>query len=249
MPPTRQNRRSDRRTYKGRVLDASLEADPRDYRIPYKVSEEPAPLKSKKWECPVRLDQGSEGACVGFGIAHVMACHPLPQILTKAVAFFFYEGGKEHDEWPGIDYEGTSGNGVLRFLQKMGLIGRFYRIRSIKELDFILCTKGTVGGGFPWKRGCFEPDRNGYIKYTGRTEGGHFVCINERNFERDDYGIVQSWGRDHGIDGEVKITASDMGQMFADGGRVYWFEEKFIEKLIGKFLQPKKTFWQKIWPF
>jgi hypothetical protein len=243
------NRRSERRTFKGRVLDASLEADPRDYRIPFTVSEEPAQLKSCKWVCPVRLDQGSEGACVGFGIAHVMACHPLPQILTKAVAFFFYEGGKEHDEWPGIDYEGTSGNGVLRFLQKMGLIGRFYRIRTVEEMNFILSTKGPLGGGFIWKEGCFEPDRNGYITYTGASKGGHFVCINEINFEQQYYGIVQSWGRDHGLGGEVKTSFADMWTQFNDGGRVYWFEEKFIEKLIGKFLQPKKSFWQRIWPF
>lgn len=204
---------------------------------------QPGKLKSKKWECPVRLDQGSQGACVGFGGAHHIACNPWPQMLTKAIARFLYDGAQDNDEWPGNNYEGTSGNGLMRFLKKAGLIGTYYRVRTFDELCQLLSNTGPVSGGFPWKEGCFEPDRRGFIRYEGEMKGGHYVCINEVNYEQEYFGIVQSWGRDHGINGEVKVSFADMRQMIEDGGKIYWFEEKSLDRLIAK-LQPKRRWWQ-----
>ena len=202
-------------------------------------------LSSKKWTCPVRLDQGNEGACVGFGGAHHMACHPWPQMTTEAIATFFYEGAQDNDEWAGDDYSGTSGNGLMRFLAKSGLIGTYYRVRDFDELCFLLSTKSAVSGGFQWKEGCFDPDRAGFIHYEGEVKGGHYVCINGVDFENEFFWIVQSWGRNHGIRGEVKVSFADMRRMIADGGRIYWFEEKSLDRLISK-LAKKKPWWKRI---
>lgn len=243
--PTRGNRRSERRTFQGRVLDASLEADPRDYRLLI-AAPQPGELQSKKWECPVRLDQGSEGACVGFGGGHHIACHPWPQSVTERIARFFYEGAQDHDEWAGSNYEGTSGNGLMKFLHQAGIIGTYYRVRTRDELDRLLSEKSPVSGGFPWKEGMFDPDRGGFVHYTGPVKGGHYVCINGVDFEHKYYWIVQSWGRRHGLDGEVKVSFADMEAMIRDGGKIYWFEEKSIDPIRNQLKKEKKPWW-KFW--
>jgi hypothetical protein len=239
------NRRSYQRTFKGRVLDASLEADPRDYRLMI-APPQPGELQSRKWECPVRLDQGREGACVGFGGAHHIACFPWPQKLTEAIARFFYEGAQDYDEWSGSDYEGTSGNGLMTFLHRSGVIGNYYRVRSRIELDRLLSVKSPVSGGFPWREGMFEADRNGFVRYEGEVKGGHYVCVNGVDFENEFYWIVQSWGRHHGIDGEVKVSFADMDKMIGEGGNIYWFEEKSIGPIRNRMKKEKKPWW-KFW--
>ena len=58
------------------------------------------------------LDQGSEGACTGFGLASVANYllrrrKVMPD--TKPVSpRMFYEMAKRYDEWPGENYEGSS---------------------------------------------------------------------------------------------------------------------------------------------
>lgn len=244
----RGNRKSEKRIWKNRVLDCSLDADPKDYRLPFTASEEKVELQSKKWECPVRLDQGSEGACVGFGGGHHIACRPMPQPVTEKLARFFYEGAQDYDEWEGDDYEGTSGNGLMRFLHWAGVIGTYYRVRTRDELDRLLSEKSPVSGGFPWKEGMFEPDRGGFVRYEGETKGGHYVCINGVDFERKFYWIVQSWGRKHGIGGEVKVSFADMEAMIRDGGKIYWFEEKSIGPVSHHLREEgKRKPWWKFW--
>jgi len=239
---SRNNRRSERRTFQGRTLDASLDADPRDYKLTL-APDSASGLQSRKWDCPVRLDQGREGACVGFGGAHHIACHPWPQMATRRLAMLFYRGAQDNDEWAGNTYSGTSGSGLMRFLSAAGLICTYYRVRTFDELCYTISTKSAVSGGFPWRAGCFEPDRSGFIRYEGEVKGGHYVCINGVDFESEFFTIVQSWGRKHGIGGEVKVRFSDMRQMIQEGARIYWFEEKSIDKLLTLNKSQRRRWW------
>jgi hypothetical protein len=67
---------------------------------------------------PVILDQGSEGACTGFGLAAV--CNHL--LHTRAVypsrvsvsARMLYEMAKRYDEWRGENYDGSSARGAMK---------------------------------------------------------------------------------------------------------------------------------------
>jgi len=64
------------------------------------------------------LDQGSEGACTGFGLASVANYllrrrKVMPD--TKPVSpRMFYEMAKRYDEWPGENYEGSSARGAMK---------------------------------------------------------------------------------------------------------------------------------------
>ena len=63
------------------------------------------------------LDQGTEGACTGFGLATVVNfLLRMPAILdqTRVSPRMLYEMAKRYDEWPGEKYEGSSARGAMK---------------------------------------------------------------------------------------------------------------------------------------
>jgi hypothetical protein len=78
------------------------------------------------------LDQGSEGACTGFGLAGVAnyllwTRHVEDQVKVPFIPVsprMFYELAKRYDEWPGIDYDGSSCRGALKGWHKHGVCSR-----------------------------------------------------------------------------------------------------------------------------
>ncbi|MCP3752925.1 C1 family peptidase [Pseudomonas sp. SBB6] len=78
------------------------------------------------------LDQGSEGACTGFGLASVINYLLWLQYLTlgnnsgrfePASPRMLYELARRYDEWPGDNYEGSSCRGALKGWHKHGVCG------------------------------------------------------------------------------------------------------------------------------
>lgn len=67
----------------------------------------------RKAKVPI-LDQGSEGACTGFGLATVinflLRVHRIgsPEPVSP---FMLYSMAKRYDEWPGENYEGSGAPG------------------------------------------------------------------------------------------------------------------------------------------
>lgn len=241
-------RRSDSRLHRGRTLDVSLAQDPRNEQflmssvLPATVAV--GELKSKRWECKPRLDQGAEGACVGFAGAHWFACAPMEQVVSKALAKMFYEGAKDFDSWPGSNYEGTSVSGLMRFLRKLGVIGEHWWIYDFDTLLKTLSLKGAVIVGAEWREGCFEPDFYGVISFTGLAKGGHAVCADEVDFEKQLIGFVQSWGKHHGQGGRVYMSFDDVKQMLITRPSLVWPTEKSLGNHEAK-PQPRK--WWQFW--
>ncbi|PZP28767.1 MAG: peptidase C1 [Roseateles depolymerans] len=75
------------------------------------------------------LDQGTEGACTGFGLACVtnylywlrhleLGTRKAPALVSPRM---FYELARLYDEWPGQDYEGSSCRGALKGWHKHGV--------------------------------------------------------------------------------------------------------------------------------
>jgi hypothetical protein len=76
------------------------------------------------------LDQGSEGACTGFGLATVV--HYLLRTRVRTAGSksdsdgpvspaMLYAMAKRYDEWPGERYEGSSARGAMKGWQKHGV--------------------------------------------------------------------------------------------------------------------------------
>lgn len=71
------------------------------------------------------LDQGSEGACTGFGLATVANYllrrrRVLPD-TTPVSPRMLYDLARRYDEWPGQDYSGSSARGAMKGWYKHGV--------------------------------------------------------------------------------------------------------------------------------
>ena len=74
------------------------------------------------------LNQGSEGACTGFGLAGVinyqLFVRDLPGPDDESIRVspaMLYQLARMYDEWPGEDYEGSSPRGALKGWQRHGV--------------------------------------------------------------------------------------------------------------------------------
>ncbi len=76
------------------------------------------------------LDQGTDGACTGYGLAAVvnylrfvrsLDLEDEPKLLPSVSPKLFYELARLYDEWPGEDYEGSSCRGALKGWHKHGV--------------------------------------------------------------------------------------------------------------------------------
>lgn len=71
------------------------------------------------------LDQGSEGACTGFGLATVanyllLRRRVVPDKVPVS-ARMFYQLARRYDEWPGENYSGSSARGAMKGWHKHGV--------------------------------------------------------------------------------------------------------------------------------
>lgn len=72
------------------------------------------------------LNQGTEGACTGFGLATVANYLLGSRIgqtdeLTSVSPRMFYSMARRYDEWPGEDYSGSSARGAMKGWNKHGV--------------------------------------------------------------------------------------------------------------------------------
>ncbi|SDP44083.1 C1 family peptidase [Desulforhopalus singaporensis] len=75
-----------------------------------------------RYDCAI-LNQGTEGACTGFGLAAVinlLNCQKR-NLTFRASPRMLYEMAKKHDQWPGEDYVGSSCRGAIRGWKNMGV--------------------------------------------------------------------------------------------------------------------------------
>lgn len=80
------------------------------------------PVIDKRGLVPKILDQGTEGACTGFGLAAVInLLNAEKDNKFRVSPRMLYEMAKMHDEWPGEDYAGSSCRGAIRGWKNMGV--------------------------------------------------------------------------------------------------------------------------------
>ncbi len=196
------------------------------------------------------LDQGREGACVGFGCAHFMNAFPQPlrPHLDGPTAHGIYKEAQRIDPWPGENYEGTSVLAGVKILRQRGHINtyRWVGAGSQRLDDDVIETLKNVGPiifGIPWYFSMFEPKPNGLVEIdpASGVAGGH--CLIGVNFlpklkldgEDKPFRAIRlqnSWGADYGV------------KYFGRGGHVYMRFDAFLEHLLandGEGCVPLKT--------
>ncbi len=203
-------------------LDRLVQFDERSRDFPISAVIPPTITRGRSWYVQPRLDQGQEGACVGFGVSHELAGWPAPvRGIDDAFAQEIYREAQKIDPWPGEEYSGTSVLAGVKIAQQRGYFGTYRWCFSVEDILRALAHEGPVVVGTVWKDGMYQPDSSGLIRPGGgEVVGGHCYLI--RGFALDPsrgnwpvslkeptFRIRNSWGGDWGRAGDAFITVAD----------------------------------------
>lgn len=188
------------------------------------------PPRSYTWSCNTYLDQGSEGACVGFSMGHEILARPKPLTATEIQARAIYKRAQLIDPWPGENYEGTSVLAGIKILEEDNYIDEYRWAFGIDDLIMALGYKGPAILGVNWYAGQSNIDPAGFIHPEGQLLGGHAILANGIKCIWP-YGLVKtlanldrarsyvrlhnSWGRNWGINGDCFISLAELGYLLS----------------------------------
>lgn len=196
---------------------------------------------SKTWSLTSTLDQGQDGACVGFGFAQELMAEPVPvHGITDLIAVRdIYWNAQRIDSTPGGEYPGASpvyqGSDVIAGAKVIVKVGGYTAYKWALDLESLVLNVGHNGPavlGVNWWTNMFDPDPNGFLHPTGKIEGGH--CILNRavhivwsgkgrtwgsvNLDRSYAVLHNSWGPQWGNHGAAKVSLTDLGSLLNDSG-------------------------------
>jgi hypothetical protein len=160
-------------------LDRLPEFDPRSRNFAAVDIAPSTELVSKSWPLRWGLDQGEEGACTNFALAHNRLGSPAPRKLgpdvptVEALARRLYRRSKQLDSWPGEEYEGTSQLAAAKAWREAGLLGSFRWAFGIDDLLITVAQLGSVVLATDWLSDMHDPDRSGLLDVSGAFVGGH----------------------------------------------------------------------------
>lgn len=203
-----------------RTFDRRIHYDPRSRDFPVRALLEDKPLRSYTWGVPVRLDQGSEGACVGFAWGHELAARPkVHGLVTNPLARAVYHSAQLIDPWPETPpEEGTSVLAGAQTMKERGYLGEYRWCFSLRDLQLTVGYLGPVVLGIWWWTGMFDTDSAGYVHRTGVREGGHATLCNGYSVPSGRFKLTNSWGAGWGRNGECYVSDADMQLLLSDEG-------------------------------
>lgn len=191
--------------------------------------------RSYTWRLELRLDQGAEGACVGFAFCNELGARPgIVSGIDDTYAHDFYWDAQRIDPWAGGSYpgarpvyEGTSTQAGAEVARKRGFIKEYRWALDLMDLVTAVGYTGPAVMGVDWYEDMLDPDRQGYIHPTGDIVGGHCICIIGVKIVRNpdgtldplrSYFVLQnSWGAGWGIDGRCGITLAETMTLWSGG--------------------------------
>ena len=198
--------------------------------------------KNRLWKVGPILDQGQEGACVGFGWTAEALATPVAVNLSKVkarvprqpqpFAQYVYKFAKTIDEWEGEDYDGTSVLAGAKAMQTFALLKEYRWAFSIDEMIDGLISKGPVVLGIPWYEGMYEAP-NGVLKVSGENVGGHcilavgYTVSSQKLGGKPSVTLQNSWGKEWGINGLAEIEVSELEKLLKDGEACMPISRKF----------------------
>lgn len=181
------------------------------------------------WRVPKWLDQGQEGACVGFAFGHDAIARPVSvsNVSDEYARNRIYWRAQEIDPWVGGSYPGASpvyeGTSVLagaKAAQELGHFDRYEWAFSVDEMVLALGYKGPAVIGIDWMSGMFDTDIDGFVHATGYVAGGHAILVKAVNFKKGFFVLRNSWGSEWGDEGDCKISFDDMAKLLSQQGEV-----------------------------
>jgi len=188
----------------------------------------PRTIERKKtiWSIPDKsfpLNQGREGACVGFGWAAELSAHPHLYDTNNEYARALYHRAREEDRAMGNNW--TSGASVLagaRTLVKLGKLKSYRWAFGLEDVIDTLVTKGPVVLGINWHESMYRTRAEGLVVVDGPIVGGHCILVYGYWPGHEKFGDVflwvNSWGPTYGIRGKAYLPVSKADQLLRAGG-------------------------------
>lgn len=165
------------------------------------------------------LDQGEEGACVGYSFAHELAAKP--QIVLEVGADDakqIYKWAQKNDPWPGEDYSGTSVLAGAKCLVDHKYYKSYAWTKNANELAVVVSRRGPAVLGINWHEDMWKPDGNGFISPSGAVIGGHAILCKGYSKSKAAFRLHNSWGKGWGQKGCAWLSLTDMQSLLdADG--------------------------------
>lgn len=220
-------------------LGRKIDWDPRNADFPIRAMLPQIAYKepvSREWACRQVLDQGTEGACVGFGFTHELLAQPFPiRGLRAKDASVLYKKAQSLDSWPGDNYSGTSVLAGVKAVQELypGTIESYRWAVSLQDVVATLGYHGPVVLGVHWYNGFYTPDKEGFIHIRGAIVGGHCILARAVDIQKNAILLHNSWGKAWGVKGMAWISFDDMARLLNESGegcipvrRNYWKKAK-----------------------
>lgn len=238
-----------------RLRDGTGTLDPRMDRLvhfdeasrahPIRAGLERKTFRSMTWAPGPTLDQGTDGACVGFGVTGELAARPVPvpQLDARFAKERIYWPAQRIDPWeggsyPGAEprYEGTSVLAGAKVAQAAGYIDEYRWAFGLDEVLMGLAWAGPVVFGFNWRRAMYAPAFDGRLIASGDVVGGHCVLgwrvVNppRPTFSRmaRQVWIANSWGEGWGVGGAAYLSLDDLGRLLDDDGEACFFIRRHL---------------------
>ena len=166
---------------------------------------------SKVWKHGDILDQGREGACVGFSWTAWENCAPVGRKFQQGYdfAYAWYKDAQAVDPWPGDDYEGTSVQAGADVAKYFGTIDRYLWAGSKEEIDTWLLTRGPIVVGSDWFVSMDDVGPKGWIRVepASGARGGHaYLLIGKQD---GTYVFQNSWGTEYADDGIFYMNSTN----------------------------------------
>lgn len=216
----------DGTTTQDKRLDRLIQFDERSKAYPIRTLVADKKPRSYTWRLNTHLDQGSDGACVGFSWSHEMAARPveIPNI-TNSTALNTYYQAQQLDEWDGGAYPGATpfyeGTSVLAGAKAVSAQNHMKEYRWAFNLNDVILALGYQGPGVfgvNWTNDMFNPDAKGFIKPTGAIAGGHAILVRGVNVKTKTVRLSNSWGTSWGVNGDCFMTFDDFEKALLNDG-------------------------------
>lgn len=211
--------------HQDRVLDWVPRFDDQSREYPVRRAAAPH-LHNRTWRVPAPLDQGREGACVGFGWTHEALSTPVAVELhgdPNAYARQVYNQAKRIDEWAGEDYDGTSVLAGAKVMKAAGYLREYRWAFNIQDVVASILATGPVVLGVNWYDTMYEaPD--GLVTVGGDLAGGHCILATGYRLAGRIYpdepaiSLFNSWGPSWGVRGLGWIRQSQLARLLDEGG-------------------------------
>lgn len=215
-----------------RTFDRVVEFDERSRNFGIREVLKAQEPKKRYWAHNTVIDQGREGACVGFAWTNELICNPRPHPRVSesngnAFARRIYKRAQQLDPWPGENYEGTSVLAGAKATMETGYINEYRWAFSVEQVRDAVISEGPVILGINWYSGMYSTRKSGLVEVTGRIVGGHAITLtgyNPRARLKGEKGYHEvfrwknSWGHSYGLDGAGFVKIEDLDRLLSEDG-------------------------------